>query len=58
MPVKMAKGKQHYLDELKQMLKERGSEPEDKVLTVFCQRHGISLEECRKYRKELATAKK
>jgi hypothetical protein len=54
---KMAKGKKHYLEELKQMLKERGKEPEEKVMAIFCQRHGISLEECRKYRDKLEADK-
>jgi len=52
---KMAQGKKHYADELKEMIQERGaSESVDEVLAVFCQRHGISLEECKKYHDQVA----
>jgi len=55
MPEKMANGKKHYLNELKEMLQE-GKEPKDKVFAVFCQRHGVSMDQCKKYYNEL-TAK-
>ena len=43
-----------HKDELKEMLRERKpDEPADKVLTVFCARHGISLSACRVFYKEM-----
>jgi hypothetical protein len=54
MPEKMPKGEKHYIKELKEMLQE-GKEPKEKVLTVFCQRHGISMDQCRRYYDELMT---
>jgi hypothetical protein len=52
MPEKTPKGEKHYIKELKEMLQE-GKEPKEKVLAVFCQRHGISMDQCRKYYDEL-----
>ncbi|HTY75618.1 MAG TPA: hypothetical protein VMD05_08650 [Candidatus Nanoarchaeia archaeon] len=46
------KGEKHYVNELKEMLKE-AKEPKEKVLAVFCQRHGVSMDQCRKYYDEL-----
>ena len=44
----------HKVKELKEMLQERKpNEPADKVLTVFCERHGISLSTCRLFYKEM-----
>ena len=46
--------KQHTIQELKEMIKERKpNEPVEKVLTVFCGRHGISMDECRVYYNQL-----
>jgi hypothetical protein len=52
MPEKTSKGEKHYIKELKEMLQE-SKEPGEKVLAVFCQRHGISMDQCRKYYDEL-----
>jgi hypothetical protein len=52
MPEKTPKGEKHYIKELKEMLQE-GKEPREKVLAVFCPRHGISMDQCRKYYDEL-----
>jgi len=52
MPEQTPKGKKHYVHELKEMLQE-GKEPKEKILAVFCQRHGISMDECRKYYDEV-----
>ena len=54
MPEKMSKGKKHYVEELKEMLQE-SKEPKDEVLAVFCERHGISMDECRKYYAEVTS---
>jgi hypothetical protein len=41
--------KQH-LAELKEMiLEKKPKEPVEKVLTTFCERHGVSLDTCRVY---------
>jgi predicted solute-binding protein len=46
----MAKGKKHYAEELKEMINQKApNEPVDEVLVTFCGRHGISMEECKKY---------
>ena len=42
------KQKTHYLNELREMIQE-GKEPMEKVFAVFCQRHGVPLDECKKY---------
>ena len=52
MPEKTPRGKKHYVNELKEMLRE-SKEPKEKVLAVFCQRHGISMDQCRKYYSEV-----
>jgi predicted transcriptional regulator len=45
--------KQH-IKELKEMVNDRQpSEPVEKVLTKFCERHGVSLDTCRVYYKRL-----
>ena len=49
-----AKGKEHYLEELKEMVQE-GKEPKEKVFAVFCHRHGVSIDQCKKYYDELIT---
>jgi len=54
MPGKMVKGEKHYLEELKQQLQE-SNEPKEKVLTVFCHRHGISMDQCKKYYDQLSS---
>lgn len=52
MPKGKDRGKEHYLKELKEMVEE-SKEPTGKVLTNFCHRHGISMDECRKYYDDL-----
>ena len=46
------KGKEHHLSELKEMIQET-KEPKEKVLAVFCQRHGVSMDQCRAYYDQL-----
>lgn len=49
----------HFVNELAEMLKEKKSgESVDKVFAVFCHRHGISIEECKKYYDKLAKTEK
>jgi hypothetical protein len=43
--------KQH-LNELKEMLNQ-ATEPKEKVLAVFCHRHGIAMTDCEVYYKKL-----
>jgi hypothetical protein len=46
--------RQHKVEELKDMIKNRKpGEPVEEVLTVYCQRHGISIETCRVYYEQL-----
>ena len=54
MSVDSAIGKKHHLKELKEMLQEKEpSEPIGKVLATFCHRHGVPMDQCRKYYYEL-----
>jgi predicted solute-binding protein len=40
----------HMIQELKEKIKEKKpDEPVEKILTVFCERTGISMESCRVY---------
>ncbi len=40
----------HKAQELKEMVKEKDpNEPVEKVLAVFCERHGVSMGTCRYY---------
>ena len=44
----------HMIQELKEMIKEKKpDEPVEKILTVFCERTGISMKTCRVYYKQL-----
>jgi predicted solute-binding protein len=44
----------HDLDLLKEMVRERKrGEPIEEVLSVFCQRQGLSMDTCRAYFKKL-----
>ena len=44
----------HMIQELKEKIKERKpGEPVEKILTVFCERTGISMDSCRVYYKQL-----
>ena len=52
-PEKMEKGQNHYLKELKEMITEKPEEPVGKVLATFCHRHGVSMDQCKKYFEEL-----
>jgi hypothetical protein len=46
--------KQHKIQELKDMIKNRKpDEPIEEILTIYCQRHGISVEACRTYYDQL-----
>ena len=55
-----AKGEKHYLKELKEMVRQqkKAGEPAEKVFPVFCHRHGISMDECRKYYDKIAAEEK
>ncbi len=47
------KNKNHF-DELKEMIEEsKDKEPVDKVIAVFCHRHGVSMDKCREYYEQL-----
>jgi vacuolar-type H+-ATPase subunit C/Vma6 len=44
----------HYMDLLKEMVNERKpDEPVEEVLSLFCQRQGVSIGTCRVYYKKL-----
>ena len=44
----------HMIQELKERLKEKKpDEPVEKILTVFCERTGVSMNTCRVYYKQL-----
>jgi hypothetical protein len=44
----------HMIQELKEKIKEKKpDEPVEKILTVFCERTGISMNTCRVYYKQL-----
>ncbi len=44
----------HMIEELKETLKEKKpDEPVEKILTVFCERTGVSMNACRVYYKRL-----
>ena len=44
----------HMIQELKEKLKEKKpDEPVEKILTVFCERTGVSMSTCRVYYKQL-----
>jgi hypothetical protein len=46
--------KKHSAQELKDMIKDRKpGESVEKVLFVYCQRHGLSVDECRDYYDQL-----
>jgi uncharacterized protein YlaN (UPF0358 family) len=38
---------------LKEMLQERGDEPAEKVLVIFCQRYSLTMASCRELYNEL-----
>jgi ribosomal protein L20A (L18A) len=43
-----------HIEELKEMIREKKTdEPVEKVLVRFCARHGVSLETCRIYYRNL-----
>ena len=47
------KDKEH-VQELKEMIQQKQpKEPVEKVLAVFCERHAVSMNTCRKYYKHL-----
>jgi hypothetical protein len=44
----------HMIQELKERIKEKKpDEPVEKILTVFCERTGVSMKTCRVYYKRL-----
>jgi predicted solute-binding protein len=44
------KRNKHHIQELKKMVKEKSSDqPTEKILAIFCERHGLSPETCRHY---------
>jgi hypothetical protein len=46
----------HHIKELKEMIREKApEEPVEKVLAKFCERHGVSLDTCRKYYERFVT---
>jgi hypothetical protein len=48
------KSDKHKIQELKEMIQEKDpNEPAEKVLAIFCERHGVSLDTCRIYYKWL-----
>jgi len=49
MPKEMLKGEKPFLNELKEMIQVKPSKPIGKVLTNFCQRHGVSMDQCKIY---------
>jgi glutamate synthase domain-containing protein 2 len=43
-----------HIEELKEMIKEKeNTEPVEKVLVKFCERHGVSIDTCRIYYRHL-----
>ena len=52
---KMAEKKdKEHVQELKEMIQQKQpKEPVEKLLAMFCERHGISMDTCRKYYKSL-----
>ena len=50
----MSQNAKDHITELKEMVQKRKkNEPVDKVIAVFCQRHGLSMDTCRGYYNEL-----
>ena len=50
----MSQNAKDHMTELKEMVeKKKPNEPVEKVLAVFCQRHGLSMETCRDYYSKL-----
>ena len=39
----------HKIRELKEMIKRNQNQPVEKVLVIFCERHGLTMEACRYY---------
>lgn len=52
MTAKTSKEEKEHLEELKEMLNE-ATDPKEKVLAVFCHRHGISMTDCKVYYEKL-----
>jgi hypothetical protein len=45
-----------HINELREMIQEtKGKEPADKVMANFCQRHGVSMETCKKYYEQIVS---
>jgi predicted solute-binding protein len=48
------KQNKEHLNELKEMVQNKSAnEPVEKVLTIFCHRHGVSMTKCREYYDDL-----
>ena len=45
--------KEDVSQHLERMIKEKADQPIEKTLAIFCERHGISMDKCREYYKEL-----
>jgi hypothetical protein len=52
LPTSKEKEERQHLNELKEMLTQ-ATEPKEKVLAVFCHRHGIPMAECEVYYEKL-----
>ncbi len=54
MTQKTSKEDKEHINELKEMVKERKKgESVDEVLTFFCHRHGVDMDQCKKYYEQL-----
>jgi predicted solute-binding protein len=50
----MTEKDKHHIKELKEMIHEKKpKEQVEEVLTKFCERHGVSMNTCRKYYEQL-----
>jgi hypothetical protein len=48
LPAKKEKEDKQHFQELKEMLNE-AKQPKEEVLAIFCNRHGISMTQCKEY---------
>ena len=54
MSLKANKPNKEHILELREMVKaQKKDQPVEEVLTVFCHRHGIDMEQCNKYYEQL-----
>ncbi len=48
-----------HIEELKEMIQDKKpNDPVEKVLTVFCERHAVSMDTCKKYYDQIVTQSK